>query len=236
MCLILSGCVSTDFHDSIQSITIKKTAGTTLELGNNKNVISGRLLVKRSFSSLKGRITKEGFKDKEINIKSHFTDDKWAKYRCIGMGCEWEPVTAFELFPLAGTLTYTTFGAIEGARFPVALNGWKGAFLAPFTSVVGAVTGFTVGVANDVRNLFTLSFPRAVFGNPWYEYDKEIDLTREILTPTPEFEKECYSKKNTFIGNNDCLTCLTEREVISTEEECNRCSNRKWSNFECRLK
>jgi len=78
----------------------------------------------------------------------------------------------------------------------------------------------------------------------WYEYNNNMI---ETFTPTQEYKKECHNKKNTFIGtfignkpgpfgNIDCLSCSIKSVVFSIEEECNRCPNRKWSDFECRLK
>ena len=83
----------------------------------------------------------------------------------------------------------------------------------------------------DASNYGACSYQPRSFYN-----EEEIYLTKEILTPTQEYEKVCHSKKDTFIGNNDCLSCLIEKVAISTEEECYRCSNREWANFECRLK
>lgn len=230
VCLVLSGCVFPKFHEDTQRVSFKHSSEIVLTIEGYEG-IPHEMQVKRSFSSLKGTLSKKGFKNKEIEIKAHFTDDKWA--RIDYPFSHVEEASGFLLIPLASTITFSISTPFTNTE---ELIKNKDYLLIPITIPVSIIAGFTVGLANDVRNLFTLSLPQAVLGNPWYEYDKDIDLTKEILTPTPEFEKECHSKKNTFIGNNDCLTCLTEKIAISTEEECNRCFNREWSDFECRLK
>lgn len=241
ICLTLQGCVFfPKYHDREQTISLKFQKGTIFTIeGYEPN--STEIEVNRSFNSLNGILSKENFEDKKIEIKSHFTDDKWAQMDILSMKLnrtEPELASSATLLPVKAVSVAACF--VVG--FPYLLyeaherEGWLGVFKTPFELVLGGPLIIGYAAVHDIWDLGTLSFPRAVFGNPWYEYDKEIDLTREILTPTPEFEKECYSKKNTFIGNNDCLTCLTEKIAISTEEECNRCSNREWSNFECSLK
>ena len=173
-----------------------------------------------------GRLSKAGFEDKEIEIKSHFTNDSWS----TGGGL-FDSDSAWSLLPPGRTIGGIGVGAISPAM-SVAM-GENPLFLlaTPFT----IVAGFVYGLGLDIYNLF-YGLPSVIIKNPWYEYDGELDFTKELLIPTTEFIKNCHSKKNTFIGNNSCLSCLIGKEVMSTEEECNRCSNRWWSDSECYLK
>ena len=229
--LILCSCTLPNFHEKTQWINFKYPDNVVFTIEGYKNP-KDQITVERSFTALKGTIVKEGFETKEMEIKSHFTDDKWARAGAFMAG--WEE-SAIYLLPLTNTLRCTYLGARAGLT-DRDFHGFPEALLIPFYTVLTTAAGFTIGFGIDVWNLATLAFPRAVLGNPWYEYDHYIDLSREILTPTQEFEKKCHAKKNTFIGNNNCLPCLIEKVVISTEDECNRCSNREWKNKDCRLK
>ena len=229
MCLLLCGCFCPQYNDDYQRVSFEIPDGTKLSIKDAK-LNFPEIRVKRSFTSLEGTLSKDGFEDKKIEIKCHFTNDEWAWFLDGGGG---HPHSAILLLPPVLTIVGTVEGAYAGAV--ITPSGW-GYVFSPFTGLLGAAEGFALGVGHDIYNLFTLAWPRAVLGNPWYEYDEEIDLTKEILTPTQEYKKECYSKKGTFIGNNDCLSCSIEKVVISTKEECSHCPNREWKNFECRLK
>ncbi|MBR6412816.1 MAG: hypothetical protein IKS41_06640 [Alphaproteobacteria bacterium] len=241
--LMLSGCFSPNFHEKTQSIYFEKSPEMSLTLENYGDVVSPEIIVNREFGSLKGTLFKKGFQSKEIEIKSHWTDDKWAQHSVKKRNSKesvFEEYSAWRALPPTQTIVMPIEGAIGGAKLPFELSGdddspWCYIF-APFTSAYFAVGGLVTGIIYDSLDLITLSWPRAVLGNPWYEYDKYIDLSKEILTPTPEFEQKCHNQKNKFIGNNSCLSCKTKDNVISTQDECNRCPNREWVNSECILK
>jgi len=224
MMLALMGCVGPKYYDNLQEISLKLPQNTTFKI-NKEDENGSKITAKRSFFTLKGTLSKSGFKNKEIELKSHFTTDKWA----ISTFDTEEDVSAYNLLPPRHTLLFT-FGGIVGAAtespHPV---------VAPIYGTIGGIVGFVSGVSVDVFNL-VISIPSVMIYNPWYEYDKEVDLSHVILTPTPEFETKCHSQKNTLIGNNDCLSCSNREPIISTQEECNRCSNREWINGECLLR
>ncbi len=228
-CFLLPGCVSMPrYHDKEQDISLKLPPNTCFSVEGYETT-GDNIKVQRSFSSLKGKLSKAGFEDKEIEIKSHFTDDAWAKDTTeLPLSSE----RAWSLLPPGRALG----GTVMGASVPLLIVGWGNGNRAWLLATpLFAVAGFVYGLGLDIYNL-VYGLPAVIIKNPWYEYDKELDFTKEILTPTTEFIKTCHSKRGTFIGNNSCLPCLTKKEVISTEEECNRCSNRNWDNFECRAK
>ena len=234
--LILGGCVFPKFYESTQSVYFDKSPEMTLTLENYGDVISPQVTVQREFSSLKGTLSKKGFKNKEIEFKSHWTSDDWAIAITKHGKAEYP---GWRLLPPTQTIVMPIEGAILGINLPFMGSEEHGPWsyvAAPFTCIYFTASGLISGALIDSFTLVTLAWPRAVIGNPWYEYDKYIDLSKEILTPTPEFEKTCHSKNNKFIGNNNCISCKTKGDIISTQEECNRCPNRKWENFECRLK
>ncbi|MBR6411909.1 MAG: hypothetical protein IKS41_01960 [Alphaproteobacteria bacterium] len=234
LCIALSGCFQPKYNDYEQTISFKYPKGTTFTMdGFEKN--ASEIKVRRSFSSLKGTLSKEGFGSKKIEIKSHFTDDKWAK--------DFVPVvnylsdqSAINLIPLVPTVKYTALGVATGAAAPVGEYGWEGAFLSPFGAVALGGLGLISGVAADTFNLLILSLPCAIIGNPWYEYDKEIDLSAEVLTPTPEFEKKCHSQKDHFVGNYECFPCQKNKAIYTTQAECEHCPNREFIDGKCVLK
>ena len=204
-CIFLSGCGPfPKFYDETQPIFFVTPNPLEITVQNYGRVENSQIQVNREFKSLEATLTKDGFMDKKIEIKSHWTDDKWATYCSKKPGtneCLHEDMSALTLLPPTQTIMQLGFGAVI-----------------------------------DILNLVTLAWPRVVIKNPWYEYDRIVDLSKEILTPTPEFTAQCHNKKDYFIGNNDCVSCKTKDWVISTQEECERCSNREWLNVECHLK
>lgn len=228
-CLLLSACTwGPQFHKNEQVIHLSAPKSVNLAIeGNESN--AQQVQVERSFFDLKGTLSKEGFENKDITIKSHWTNDKWAVTCGKGSNskvCVNEDASAWRLLPpqtiiLPFEVGYEIINSCEGFKCSFVL-------LSPLAIITGA--------AQDVFSLVTLSWPRAVLGNPWYEYDKEVDLSKEILTPTLEFATQCHNKEGMFIGNNDCVSCTTRDLIVSTHEECERCSNREWSNLECRLR
>lgn len=249
-CLILSGCyynhpmvgnepILPHYFDKRQTISINNPTHLNIEGSNNLTEYQ----TSRSFFSDKIILSKKGFQDKELKIQSHLTDDKWAKrvkYR------EQEEKSAFTLLPPNNTFHAIYNDTVEGSI----LGMYAGGSVGPLCDVCGVVTipvgvliggsigiviGVVEGLIGDIYNL-VYTIPSVIITNPWYEYDKEIDLSREILIPTLEFEHQCHAKADMFIGNNDCVSCHANEIVISTQEECSRCPNRSWINNECSLK
>ncbi|MBR6412637.1 MAG: hypothetical protein IKS41_05710 [Alphaproteobacteria bacterium] len=225
VCLILSGCYAgPKYYDSEQYIKVRVPKDTTLNL-NGSEVKTEKIKLNRSFFSENAVLSKKGFEDKEFKIKSHWTSDKWAeKYELYTYD---HPVrSGWYMLPPTNTI-YQVSESISVE--PLAL---------PYSLIVGLV--------GDIANL-VYGIPSVIIANPWYQYDEIVDLTKEILIPTLVFKQQCHAKKKSFIGNNDCLSCSIETTVLSTQEECNRCSNRKWIDgyepkenkivkSECRLK
>ena len=233
-CLILTGCLSLPkYYENEQTIHFTPPANTTLTFPENKESIleenEQKIKLKRSFSDLKVLLSQEGFESKEITIKSHLTDDKWAEVGYIVYGKD--TGSAFYLLPPVNTIGAPS-ATLMGSSIKVGISNQP--LLIPLIPVA-VVVSLIAGVGLDIYNL-VYGIPSVIIANPWYEYDKEIDLSDEILTPTPEFEKQCHKKKKTFIGNHQCLTCEIKQSAIATESECNLCPAREMLGNHCALK
>lgn len=157
-------------------------------------------------------IKKEGFEDYHLKLDNVWTDETWAKdYSVGGKQGTSEPVI--------------------GLLNPIYI----------LDIPIGIVMLPTYDNIKDWYE-FTFAFPRNVvhfFGtitlNPWTKY--EVETKDLILTPTEELKKSCHSKQMHFISNHGCLSCNSGvKKPISSEEECLRCSNRKWENTQCQIK
>ena len=223
LCVLLSGCMSSpEYYNNEQTIFLRRPENSTLVLEGYESNIK-EIKVKSSPFSLKGIISKEGFEDKTIEIKSHFTDDQWATIS--HMNGDDKKTSALSLLIPMNTFGYTSAGFIAGSY------GLMGGPVGIITIPVGTVLGFIYGLGKDVYNII-IGIPSVIILNPWYEYGNG-DFSSEILTPTQEFKIMCYNKKDTFIGNNECLSCDTEERVISLPEECNRCPGRYMDGHYC---
>lgn len=251
LCVLLSGCISSpEYYGNEQAIVLKYPEGTTLRMeGYEPEVIEEKVkrlirsgevkidgylnkterTVKCSSHPLIITLSKEGFEDKTIEIKSHFTDDQWATIS--HMNGDDEKTSALSLLIPMNTVGYTSVGFVSGAW----LMGYSHPIIAIpvgiITIPVGSVAGFIYGLGKDIYNI-VIGIPSVVIANPWYEYSN-ADFTNEILTPTQEFKTMCYSKNDTFIGNNDCLPCSIDTRVVALPEECNRCPGRYMDGQHC---
>ena len=236
---ILSGCIALPaYYDKDQEMFIEYPEGTSLKIEGHKNITfwnhSYQIKAERTSKPLKATLSKDGFQDKEIEIKSYPTKDKWAKMFHVKDETQ-EEVSALYLIPFQNTIRGAGVGAYGGTFPYLALHGSPTGIPAMIITVpLGFIVGTVLGFGHDIYSLF-YAIPSVLIKNPWYEYDKHIDLTQEILTPTTEFKEKCHAKGNTFIGNNTCLPCDSSNKIIATQEECNRCSNRKMIKSECRL-
>ena len=222
-CFLLFGCASMpQYHDKEQEISLKlpKNISFTIE---GYEINDNNIKVQRSFNSLKGKLSKEGFEDKEIEIKSHLTDDSWTT-----RGGLFDVDGTWTLLPPGRTLGFTGAGATWPAIVAILESNPIYLLATPFT-IVG---GFIYGLGADMYNLF-YGIPSVIIKNPWYEYDKELDLSHEFLTPTPEFKKQCHDRKNYFIVDHSCRPCSDKKAIFATEEECKRCPNRQMTNGHC---
>ena len=250
-CVFLFGCTSSPkYYDSEQVIQLKYPEGITLQVGgyepdvveekvkhliqSGEVKIDGYLnkterTVKRSSDPLIITLSKEGFEDKKIELESHLTDEKWAEISTLSGKRDDSSVLTL-LVPM-NTPGCTGEGFVASSM-GAAMSGKPYLFL---LTPIGIVVGFVVGVGTDIYNI-VWGIPSTIITNPWYEYNKEVDLSHILLHPTPEFETECHNQKGKFIGRHECLSCKLNDGVIATEQECNRCSNRELWNGMCVLK
>ncbi len=242
---LLCGCqAGPKFYDGTQDIRIFSSPNTTIKIGDNTliakdaekelgHAYAGTIKTKRSFWSISATISKDGFQDKTIEIESKLTDDQWAERE--GMFGGVSSTSAFFLLPPFSTVSDTCYGIVQGPRF-VGADPYHDTVLGFFGAFFGGIGGFVYGIGHDIYNTL-YGIPAATIMNPWYEYDHSINLSMEILEPTNEFLENCHKDKENFIGNNSCLNCQINEKVISTQEECNRCPNREWTqSLYCSLK
>ena len=234
---ILSGCLAMPaYYDNEQEIFIEYPEGSSLKIKGHKNITfwnhSYQIKTERSSDSLKAILSKDGFEDKEIEIKSRFTKDKWARMFDVRDEKETE-ASALSLIPIQSTIRDACIGAYGGTFPYLALNKSPAGIPAMIITVpLGFIAGAIAGFAHDVYNLF-YGIPSVLIKNPWYEYERHIDLTQEILTPTLEFKNKCHAKKNMFVGNNTCLSCDIPGKIAASMEECTICANREVRNGFC---
>ena len=225
-CFFLSGCLTMPkYHDKAQMISFKLPEQTNLTI-DGYELEANCVKVQRSFSALKGTLSKEGFEDKAIEIESQWTDDNWAAGENPVFGSK----SAWTLLPPGRIIGFTVAGAMTPVTLAIFKNNPVWLLATPFAMVAG----FICGVGTDIYNLI-YGIPSVWIENPWYEYDAEVDLTREILVPTPEFERQCHMRINHFIGNHSCLPCLEKGAILATDAECGRCPNRRMENGLCEL-
>ena len=239
----LCGCYVPNFHESKQEIQILHTPGINfkvdgqLQQEEHLNTVQ-KLTVNRSFKDLKIVLEKEGFESKQITLSSHLTDDKWALEL---LDLDHPNKSGWYLMPPIETASLTGLGFWKGFTGPYSFaqeNGgaaWALVPLTPVTTVAGTLAGFGVGIIVDIFNT-VFGIPAVIITNPWYEYNNEIDLSKVLLTPTPEFKQKCHSEKNKFIGNHECLSCQINRDIFASKTECAYCPNREWNQGLCRLK
>ena len=106
----MCGCIGPKYNKDYQRVSFKISDGTKLSIKDKRIDDFQGIGVKRSFASLEGTLSKDGFEDKKIEIKSHFTDDKWAEV--CGFGCA--ETSASQLLPPVNTILFTLGGGYAG--------------------------------------------------------------------------------------------------------------------------
>ena len=248
--LFLLGCTARpEYYSHSQNIVLEGiTPHTTLYYQNNLipsesekgtlipkeesiNLDQNEYKISRSWDDQELIIKKVGFKDYHLKLDSSMTDEPWATAEYATGGRHYFPSLGL-LFPMntvkevVSVPVYLLMSILSAITIsPVSLSMYLTKTGISLVNIPGAVV-------SDVYDI--ISVPGTAIVNPWtkFQYNPVV-----ILEPTEALKRECSSQQNTFISNNGCVKCFDNRVILySSEEECNKCSNRRWNNGQCQIR
>ena len=245
--LFLTGCATQpEYYSHSQTITLEGISRKTDVFYQNEKIMpkaedeknsSEQILnqkgyvISRSWNDQELIIQKEGFKDYHLSLNSVFTSEPWATAEYIDGNRESFPLlamlvpvkTAKQVFDMVTSLAGFVFSVVTLSPIDAADN---------IVDTGVALVGLPKAIVLDVYDI--ISVPGTTIINPWREFQYNPVV---ILEPTEEFKKKCATQPNSFVSNEGCHLCSDSATVLySIQEECLKCSNRRWTEGKCELK
>lgn len=253
LCFFMLGCSARpEYYSHTQSITLDGISGKTEVLYQGQRILSETekmnsswfeshpdeknwdqraYVIYRSWNDNELIIKKYGFKDYHLKLDSTMTSEPWATAEY--------PDGNRHYFPLIGLLfPVKTIKAVVSVPYYLLRSVFSLITISPIglsaniVQMGDSLIDIPFALASDLYGI--LGVPGTVIVNPWTEY-KHIPVV--ILEPTDALKNECNTQKNAFISNNGCSDCYNAALVMySSQQECNKCSNRYWDEGKCLIK